>query len=145
MLRLLREANAGTLDAPGGHVSGHIGHHSSSVPFRDPPSPLALGRALQVSDRQDEHDAVELVRGALADAGMEDIGFKAEISADGHATLRLFTRLPTAEEHIGFGAYPGTLLRFEGAAPEPRRRLPDPSPAAGPASVSGPCSPGTHA
>ena len=138
MLRLLREANAATLDAPGGHVSGHISHRVWGVPFRRPPSPRQLGRALQVSDMKEEHDAVRRVLASLTEAGMDGIAFKAEISPDGHAVLWLFTPPPTAEPLIGFGAkagfgaYPGTLVRYKGALPEPARRLPDPNPDARP-------------
>jgi cell wall assembly regulator SMI1 len=132
MLRLLWEANAATLDAPGGHVSGHVSPRIYSVPFRMPPSPGQLGRALQVSDMQEERDAVQRVLASLTEAGMDGISFKAEISAHGHATLWLFTPPPTMEPHIGFGAYPGTLVRYEGALPEPARRLPEPNPGARP-------------
>jgi cell wall assembly regulator SMI1 len=130
MLRLLRDANAATLDAPGGHVSGHVdvstrGH---SVLSRMAPYPRQLGRALQVSDMQEEHDAVERVLAALTDAAMDGITFKAEISARGHATVRLFT----APSGIGLGDYPGVLVRYEGALPEPARRLPEPNPGARP-------------
>ncbi|HEY7277576.1 MAG TPA: SMI1/KNR4 family protein [Trebonia sp.] len=132
MLRLLREANGAALDVPGGHVSGHVSHGIYSVPFRMPPSPGQLGRALQVSDMQEEHDAVQRVLASLTEAGMDGISFKAEISAHGHATLWLFTPPPTVKPHIGFGAYPGTLVRYEGALPEPARRLPEPNPDARP-------------
>jgi cell wall assembly regulator SMI1 len=131
-LRLLREANAQTLDAPGGHVSGRIGRGSWSVPFRRGPSPRQLGRAVQVSDRRAEYDAVNRVRAVLREAGLEDIGFMAEISAAGHATLRLFTSPPGMTGDTGFGSYPGTLVRHEGALPEPARRLPAPNPSASP-------------
>ncbi len=43
---------------------------------------LQPGRALQIEDLQDEFDAVERVRGALADAGVDDISFAAEIARD---------------------------------------------------------------
>src|ERR1700751_2892300 len=132
MLRLLREATAAVLDAPGGHVSGDIGHRSWSVPFRRPPSPRQLGRARQVSDMQEAGDAVQRVRASLTEAGMDGISFKAEIPAHGHATLWLFTPPPTMEPHIGSGAYPGTLVRYEGTLPEPARRLPEPNPDARP-------------
>jgi cell wall assembly regulator SMI1 len=81
---------------------------------------------------QEEHDAVQRVLASLTEAGMDGISFKAEISAQGHATLWLFTPPPATEPHIGFGAYPGTLVRYKGALPEPARRLPDPNPGAGP-------------
>jgi hypothetical protein len=81
---------------------------------------------------QEEFDAVQRVLASLTEAGMDGISFKAEISAHGHATLWLFTPPPTVKPHIGFGAYPGTLVRYEGALPEPARRLPEPNPDARP-------------
>ena len=132
MLRLLREANAAALDAPGGHVSGYVSPRVYSVPFRMPPDPRYLGRALLVSDMQEEHDAMQRVLASLTEAGGGGVSFKAEISARGHATLWLFTPPPAMEPHIGSGAYPGTLVRYEGALPEPARLLPEPNPGARP-------------
>lgn len=128
-LTLLRAANAETLAAPGGHVAGRIGHDSWGVPFR---ARFPPGRAAQVSDMQEELDAVRKVQAALTEAGLDGISFKAEISPGGHATLRLFTRGPTVETYLGAGAYPGTILRSEDAVPGPWRRLPDPNPTARP-------------
>lgn len=128
-LRLLRAANAETLAAPGGHLAGRIGHDSWGVPFRlrFPP-----GRAAQVSDMQEELDAVRKVQAALTEAGLDSISFKAEISPSGHATLRLFTRGPTVETYLGAEAYPGTMIRSDDAVPGPWRRLPDLNPTARP-------------
>lgn len=88
---------------------------------------------------QEEHDAVQRVLASLTGAGMDGILSKAEISAQGHAALWLFAPPPTMEPHVGFsaypgcsGVYPGTLVRDEGALPEPARRLPGPSPNARP-------------
>ncbi|MFD8007395.1 SMI1/KNR4 family protein [Streptomyces mirabilis] len=125
--RLLRAADAENIAAPGGYVAGRIGRHGSSLPMpRRRPQP---GRALQIEDMQDEFDAVERVRGALADAGVDDISFAAEISRDGSAVLHLLHPSPAAEPGIG-NAHPGSLILVEDAVPEPWRRLPEPVPAA---------------
>ncbi|GHD55074.1 hypothetical protein GCM10010317_039750 [Streptomyces mirabilis] len=130
MLRLLRTADAESIAAPGGYVAGRIGQHGSSLPMpRRRPQP---GRALQIEDMQDEFDAVERVRGALADTGVDDISFAAEISRDGSAVLHLLHPSPAAEPGIG-NAHPGSLILVEDAVPEPWRRLPEPVPAAVPA------------
>jgi hypothetical protein len=130
-LGLLRAANAEGLAAPGGHVAGRIdrrGGWSLPLPPRFPPP----GRALLVSDMQDEFDAVQRVQDALADAGLDGITFVAEISPSGRAVLYLLSLGPAAEPAIG-GAHPGSLILVEGSVPEPWRRLPDPGPGAGPA------------
>jgi cell wall assembly regulator SMI1 len=130
VLRLLRTADAESIAAPGGYVEGRIGRHGSSLPMpRRRPQP---GRALQIEDLQDEFDAVERVRGALADAGVDDISFAAEIARDGSAVLHLLHPSPAAEPGIG-NAHPGSLILVEDAVPEPWRRLPEPVPAAVPA------------
>lgn len=115
-------------------MCGYIGHDgSSSVPFRRIDL-RQLRRSLQVSDsrRQEEHDAVQTVRAALAEDGIDGISFQAEISAEGGTVMRLFQWPPTARPAIGLGGYPGTLLKHEGAVPAPARRLPGPGPQAGP-------------
>lgn len=81
---------------------------------------------------QEENDAMQRVQASLTEAGIDGISFKAEIPAHGHATLWLFTSPPAMEPHIGSGAYPGALVRYEGALPEPARRLPEPNPGARP-------------
>lgn len=90
------------------------------------------GRALQIEDMQDEFDAVERVRGALADAGVDDISFAAEISPDGSTALHLLHPSPAVEPGIG-NPHPGSLILVEGSVPEPWRRLPEPVPGAVPA------------
>ncbi|MFD7452675.1 SMI1/KNR4 family protein [Kitasatospora sp. NPDC059827] len=129
LLRLLRTVNAQALAVPGGQVSGDIGCGSYSVPvkWRYPPP----GRALLVSDNQEEHDAIERVRDALAGAGVADVGFSVEIPPSGAAVLRLFDRSPAADR--GLGGPVGALTLVEGAVPEPWRRLPEPSDGARPA------------
>ncbi|WP_222720292.1 hypothetical protein [Actinomadura sp. HBU206391] len=84
LLRVLRASNAESLAAPGGHVAGRIGYLSASLPL--PPRFPPPGRALQVEDVQDEHDAVERVRNALTDAGLDDISFAAEMGPTGRSS-----------------------------------------------------------
>ena len=131
VLGLLRAANAEGLAAPGGHVAGRIDRRGGwSLPFRRrfPPP----GRALLVSDMQDEFDAVQRVQGALADGDIDSISFVAEISPSGRTVLHLLSLGPAAEPGIG-NVYPGSLILVEGSVPEPWRRLPEPVPGARPA------------
>lgn len=66
LLRLLRTAHTETLAAPGGNVAGSIGRGSWSVPVQQRrPQP---GRALLVSDMQEEFDAIVRVQNALTAA-----------------------------------------------------------------------------
>ncbi|WP_433509796.1 SMI1/KNR4 family protein [Nonomuraea sp. CA-143628] len=129
LLRLLRAGNAESLAAPGGHVAGRIGRGSWSLPlprrFRRP------GQARQGEDMQDEVDAVERVRSALADVGADGISFMVEISPAGRAVLYLLNPSPAVE--AGIGPHPGSLILVEGSVPEPWRRLPDSVPGAVPA------------
>ncbi|GAA2311622.1 SMI1/KNR4 family protein [Nonomuraea roseoviolacea subsp. roseoviolacea] len=129
LLRLLRAGNAESLAAPGGHVAGRIGLGGWSVPL--PPRRPRPGQALQVEDMQDEVDAMERVRGALADAGADGISFVAEIRPTGRTVLHLLDAGPAVE--AGMGPYPGSLILVEGSVPEPWRRGPDPVPGAVPA------------
>ncbi|WP_328864158.1 SMI1/KNR4 family protein [Streptomyces virginiae] len=91
------------------------------------------GRALQSEDMQDELDAVERVRTALAEAGVDDVSFSAKVEPTGKTVLRLLGPSPAVEPGIG-NPHPGALILVEGALPEPWRRLPDPTPEATPAS-----------
>ncbi|MFJ6886944.1 SMI1/KNR4 family protein [Streptomyces californicus] len=140
VLRLLWAAEAGRAGSsePGDEpvrVSGRIGRGgwSLALPRRVPPR----GRASQAEDMQDELDAVERVQSALAEAGVDDLSFSAEIDPAGAAVLRLLGPSPAVEPGIG-AAHPGALILVEGALPEPWRRLPDPTYAAGPASSADP-------
>ncbi|NUQ98197.1 MAG: SMI1/KNR4 family protein [Streptomyces sp.] len=131
LLRLLRTTQAQTLAVPGGHVEGRISHGSWSVPVqRRRPQP---GRAMLVSDMQEEFDAIKRVQDTLAETGVADITFTAEISPSGKTVLHLFNPSPAAEPGIG-NAHPGALILVEGAVPEPWRRLPEELPGAQPAS-----------
>ncbi|MDX2821631.1 SMI1/KNR4 family protein [Streptomyces ipomoeae] len=133
--RLLWADKAERLAAPGGQVAGQIGVHGWSVPLtRAMPKP---GRAAQVEDMQAEWDAVELVRNALMEAGVDGVSFTLEASPTGRAVLRLLGPSPAAELGVG-GPHPGSLLLVEGAVPEPWRRLPEPTPDAVPAPTADP-------
>ena len=142
LLELLRADNAESLAAVGGHVAGRIGRRGWSLPTRPrfPPP----GRALLVSDMQDEFDAVQRVQDALADAGLDSITFVAQISPSGRAMLYLLSLGPPAELGIG-SAYPGSLTLAEGSVPEPWHRLPRSSARGQAGSVGGSGIAGAHA
>ncbi|MEV8596188.1 SMI1/KNR4 family protein [Streptomyces sp. NPDC052012] len=111
-------------------VAGRIGRRGWSLALkRRMPPP---GRAAQVEDMQEEFDAVKRVQRALADAGVDDISFTAEIQPTGSTALRLLGPSPAVEPGIGT-PHPGALILVEGSLPEPWRRLPDPAPGAVPA------------
>lgn len=123
-------------DAPRRHVArsvrvtGRIGRSSWSLALnRRMPPP---GRAAQVEDEQEEFDAVGLVRSALADAGVDDVSFTAEIQSTGETVLRLLGPSPAVEPGIG-NPHPGALVLVDGSRPEPWRRMPEPVPGAVPA------------
>lgn len=135
LLRLLRAANPESLAAPGGHVAGRIGHDWWTRPM--PPQIPPPSRTLQVADTQDEYDtAVERVRSALTDVGLDSISFVAEMWPTGRSVLYLFTASPAVES--GFGPHPGSLILVEDSVPEPWRRLPEPVPGAVPAPSADP-------
>ncbi|MFB6893061.1 SMI1/KNR4 family protein [Kitasatospora sp. NPDC056327] len=135
LLRLLRSAHAQRLAAPGGQVVGRIGRHSWSVPL---PRPRRVpGRALQTSDNQEEHDAVERLRKALHEADVDGLVFALELPADGSVLLRLLDYGPAVDAGSGYHR-PATLRLVEGARPEPWRRLPEPVPGARPAPSADP-------
>ncbi|MET8824860.1 SMI1/KNR4 family protein [Streptomyces sp. NPDC004610] len=135
LLRVVREANAERLAAPGGQVAGRIGRDDWSLPSRRPrPDP---GRAARIEDTRDEYEAVERVRAALAEAGVDDISFTTRISPTGEAVLRLLARSPAVEGGIGT-PHPGTLLLVPDALPLPWRQRPAPSPGAAPAPTASP-------
>ncbi len=130
VLTLLLAAKADRPAAEPVRVAGRIGRHSWSLGLRRRrPSP---GQALQGEDMQDELDAVDRVRKAIVDAGVDTISFTATIAPTGEAVLRLLGPSPAVESGIG-SAHPGALILVEGALPEPWRRLPDPEFAAVPA------------
>ena len=126
LLKLLRAGNPERLAAPGSHVAGQIGRRAWSLAL--PPRFPRPGRALQVEDMQDEFDAVGRVQGALADVGLDDISFVAEMWPTGRTVLYLLRFGPAVEVEIG--PHPGSLILVQGSVPEPWRRLPDPVPGA---------------
>ncbi|MFB7247302.1 SMI1/KNR4 family protein [Streptomyces populi] len=131
LLRLLHAAHAETLAAPGGHVAGQIspGAWSVPLPFR-PPQP---GRASQVSDNQEQFDAVGQIVEALKENGSDGVSFVLEASSvPGDVRLHLISMGSSVEPGVAT-AHPGTLLLADGALPEPARRLPEPVPGAVPA------------
>ncbi|MFG2978808.1 SMI1/KNR4 family protein [Streptomyces sp. NPDC048331] len=130
VLRLLWAAKADTAGTGPARVAGRIGRSGWSLALPHPVPPP--GRALRTEDVRDELDAVERVRAALAEAGVDDVSFSAKIEPTGTTVLRLIGPSPAVETGIG-GPHPGALLLVEGALPEPWRRLPDPMPGAGPA------------
>jgi cell wall assembly regulator SMI1 len=135
LLRLVREGNADTFAAPGGHVVGRIGRRAWSVPVRRvAPQP---GRALQAEDMQAEFDAVGRVQSTLADSGADGVPFMVEIAPTGATTLHLFDPNPAVEPGIS-GPHPSALVLVEEAVPEPWRRLPEPVPGAVPAPTADP-------
>jgi len=126
VLRLLRADAGEHLTTP----AGRIGRSGWTLPVRRvAPRP---GRAFQAEDMQDELDAVKRVQSALAEAGLDDLSFTAELSPDGRAVLHLLGPSPAVEPGIGT-PHPGSLVLVEGALPEPWHRLPEPVPAAAPA------------
>ncbi|MEV6162298.1 hypothetical protein AB0L71_10275 [Streptomyces sp. NPDC052052] len=68
LLRLLYVTHTETLTAPGGHVAGQISPGAWSVPL--PYRPPQSGRASQVSDNQEQFDAVGRIVEALKGAGV---------------------------------------------------------------------------
>jgi cell wall assembly regulator SMI1 len=134
LLRVVRAANAADPDRRDAVLAGRIGGGSWSLPM--PPRRPVPGRAIQVSDIQEEFDAVQRVRDVLAGSGVDEIGFATRLSPAGPATLHLLDHGPAVRP--GIGPYPGVLLLVEGAEPEPCRRLPDPVPAAAPAPTADP-------
>ncbi|MEV5200667.1 SMI1/KNR4 family protein [Streptomyces sp. NPDC053720] len=135
VLRLLRGGGETEQAASSIRVVGRIGRQGWSLPRqRRLPRP---DRAARAEDMQDEMRVVERVRRALADAGVDDVPFTAEISATGKTELRLFGSSPAVEPGLG-DPHPGSLILVEGAVPQPWLRLPDPVPGAAPAPSADP-------
>ncbi|MEU7376960.1 SMI1/KNR4 family protein [Streptomyces albidoflavus] len=122
VLRLLRDGS------PSARRSGHVARHSWSLGLRRPPLPRP-GRAARSAGIRAEAEAVEPVRGALVEAGIDGVSFVADLAENGSAVLHLLWPGPGVEYGVR-GAYPGALVLVEGALPEPWRRLPDPAPGA---------------
>lgn len=122
VLRLLRDGSSSA------RRSGHVARHSWSLGLRRPPLPRP-GRAARSERIRAEAEAVEPVRGALAEAGIGGVSFVADLAENGSAMLHLLWPGPGVE-YGTTGAYPGAVVLVEGALPEPWRRLPDPVPGA---------------
>ncbi|MFB6555596.1 SMI1/KNR4 family protein [Streptomyces sp. NPDC056405] len=135
VLRLLRDNSTrqATVSSPL-RVTGRIGRQGWSLPLRRqaPPS----GQAAQAEDVRDETEAVERVRQALVEAGIDEISFTTKIVPAGETAIRLLARSPATES--GLDPHPGALLLVEGAVPQPWRCLPDPVPGAVPAASADP-------
>ncbi|MFE0645358.1 hypothetical protein ACFW2Y_27675 [Streptomyces sp. NPDC058877] len=86
VLRLLRAAKAGKAGAEPMRVASRIGRSGRSLSLPRPvPAP---GRALRIEDMQDELDAVERVRTAMTEVGVDDVSFSAKIEPTGTAAPR---------------------------------------------------------
>ncbi|MER5890443.1 SMI1/KNR4 family protein [Streptomyces sp. NPDC001941] len=116
VLRFLRASHRDRLAVPGARVTGFVGRGGWSVP-------IGHGR--------DERDAVERVRGALLNDGIEVVSFAVEIEPAGRAVLHILEHGPAVEHSAG--PHPGALVLAEGALPAPWHRLPDQAPGAAPA------------
>ncbi|KAF3467227.1 SMI1/KNR4 family protein [Streptomyces sp. Tu 3180] len=135
LLRLVRDANAEQLAAPGGCFTGQITLGSWTLPAPQPhPVP---GRALQVADMQDQFTAVERVQDALRADGASSVSYMVETAPDGRTLLHVVDLGP-AVEHGVISPFVGALLLVEGAVPEPWRRLPEEVPGAAPAPSADP-------
>ncbi|MFH8804545.1 SMI1/KNR4 family protein [Streptomyces sp. NPDC017936] len=135
LLRLVRDANAEQLAAPGGCFTGQITLGSWTLPAPQPrPEP---GRALHVADMQDQFTAVERVQDALRADGASSVSYMVETAPDGKTRLHVVDLGP-AVEHGVVSPFVGALLLVEGAVPEPWRRLPEEVPGAVPAPSADP-------
>ncbi|MGV9846006.1 SMI1/KNR4 family protein [Streptomyces fungicidicus] len=135
LLRLVRDAHAEQLAAPGGCFTGQITLGSWTLPAPQPhPMP---GRALQVVDMQDQFTAVERVQDALRADGASSVSYMVESAPDGRSLLHVIDLGP-AVEHGVVSPFVGALLLVEGAVPEPWRRLPEEVPGATPAPSADP-------
>ncbi|MFF4354090.1 SMI1/KNR4 family protein [Streptomyces sp. NPDC001530] len=137
LLHILRSAHTATPGTLGGHVAGRIGTHAYSVPMPWGTMFTMHGQASVAADRRPEFDAVQRVRGALAEADADGASFVARMSPDGPAVLHLLDFGPAVEAEVS-GPLPGALVLVEGAVPEPWRRLPDPVPDAKPSPAADP-------
>ncbi|MGW6057760.1 SMI1/KNR4 family protein [Streptomyces sp. NPDC055189] len=130
VVRLLREGRADELESGTVRVAGRIGRRSWSLPLRrQPVEGREIGGGGLRDETETETEAVERVRRALVDAGVDGVSFNVKIAPDGRSTLRLLGPSPAVDSGAG-SAHPGMLLLVEGAVPEPWRRLPDAVPGA---------------
>ncbi|MBL3665837.1 SMI1/KNR4 family protein [Streptomyces sp. M2CJ-2] len=135
LLRLVRDAHAEELAAPGGCFTGQVGLGGWTLPAPQPhPAP---GRALQVADMQDQFTAVERVQDALRADGLNNVSYVVETAPDGATLLHVVDSGPAVEYGV-VSPFVGALLLVEGAVPEPWRRLPEEVLGAVPASSADP-------
>ncbi|MEV8316463.1 SMI1/KNR4 family protein [Streptomyces sp. NPDC059900] len=142
VLRLLRQGRTEKQGSDAIRVAGRIGRQSWSLPLRreQPGQSGQVSQSEQVSrgagedlpgetEAAETTEAVERVRRALVEAGVDGVSFNVKIMPDGQSTLRLLGASPAVRSSVG-PSDAGTLLLVEGAVPEPWRRLPDPVPGA---------------
>ncbi|WP_380283786.1 SMI1/KNR4 family protein [Kitasatospora purpeofusca] len=115
LLTLLRAEHADRLAAAPGHVVGSVGSTGWRLPL----------------DRQSAERAAAPVQRALAEAGVSEVMFAADISPDGRTVLQVFDAGSATEFPGAFASpSPGTLVLVEDAVAEPWRRQPEPVPGA---------------
>ncbi|MFC8492066.1 hypothetical protein ACFUJU_15010 [Streptomyces sp. NPDC057235] len=103
--RLLLQDDAERLAASGGHVEGRVARGSRSVPTARPR--FRPGRAWLVGDVRAERDAVDRVRDALEEAGVDGASFVVRAPAPGKALLHLFDTGPAVRCGGGRPPRPG--------------------------------------
>ncbi|MER7770517.1 SMI1/KNR4 family protein [Kitasatospora sp. NPDC096140] len=137
LLTLLRAEHADRLAGGTGHVAGSISPTgwSLSLPLTDRLPPR--GEPMVFPDRQPVTRAVAPLQRALAEAGVREVMFGADISPDGRTVLHLFGTSPAVASAFGSPS-PGTLLLVDDAVAEPWRRPPAPASGAVPAPSADP-------
>ncbi len=127
LLSLLGAEHADRLVADTGHVAGNISSTGWSLSHRLSPR----GQSIVPHDRQAVTRAAAPVQRALAEAGIREVLFAADISPNGQTVLHVFGTSPAVESAWGFRSpSPGTLVLVDGVVAEPWRRLPEPVPGA---------------
>lgn len=110
-------------------IPGVIGRGGWSMDLMPPPLRHEPGRALLVSDFQEEHDAAKRVQNAVFAEGLDVIQFVVKVAPTGRVLLYLIETGPSIESGL-LADLPGTAILAEGAVPEPWRRRPEPGPQA---------------
>ncbi|MFF4378671.1 SMI1/KNR4 family protein [Kitasatospora sp. NPDC001547] len=129
LLTLLRAEHADRPAAGTGHLAGTVSSTGWSLPLDH--------RSVQPRRRQAVARAGAPVQRALAEAGLREAMFAADVSPDGRTVLHVFGDSPAVESGSELPS-PGTLVLVEGAVAEPWRRLPSPAPGAVPAPSADP-------
>jgi cell wall assembly regulator SMI1 len=126
MLDFLRSAHTAMPGALGGHFAGRIATDAYSVRMPGVTTFTVHGHPSDEAHRPPEFEAVQRVRGALAEVVDADgVSFAGRISPDGSAALDLLDFGSAVEAEVS-GPLPGALVLVESAW----RRLPDPVPGA---------------